>query len=316
MTLYPYRAKPHPHWTGGQYSLCRALFSLALAAALVGSLLAARGRVSPGLIGVEVAAVAAALCLAAGFHDRAAAVVLLAAGVTLLIPGLVRVQFATVVVAWLLAAHCLAPPAPYGSWAALGRTDPGGGWRLPLGLARAHQAAAVLGLLVGPFMRGRGAVAAAIAALALFAFDPGWVRRRGKSRKRETLFYDGTCGLCHGAVRFLLAEDRDGTRFRFATLQGEPFAAAIEPRIRAGLPDSLVLLTRHRRVLTRSRAVRHALMYLGGYWRIMGTAAGAVPRPILDVLYDVVARTRHALFRRPPAACPIVPRPLRKRFIE
>lgn len=326
MTPLPYWARPHPHWTGGQYSLCRALFSLALAAALVSSLLATRARVPPGLIGVEAAAVAAALCLAAGFHDRAAAVVLLAAGAALLVLGLLPARFVTVAVAWLLAAHCFAPPAPYGSWAALGRTDPGGGWRMPLGLARAHQAAAVLGLLVGPFMRGRGAVAASLAALALFAFDPGWVRRRGEGRRPETrrpekrrpetLFYDGTCGLCHGAVRFCLAEDRDGTAFRFATLQGERFAAAIEARSRAALPDSLVLLTRHRRILTRSRAVRHALMNLGGYWRILGTASGAVPRPILDALYDVVARTRHALFRRPPAACPIVPRPLRRRFIE
>jgi predicted DCC family thiol-disulfide oxidoreductase YuxK len=165
-------------------------------------------------------------------------------------------------------------------------------------------------------MRGRGAVAAALAALGLFAFDPGWVRRRGAGRKPETLFYDGTCGLCHGAVRFCLAEDRDGKGLRFATLQGEAFAAAIEAPGRAGLPDSLVLLTRHRRVLTRSRAVRHALMDLGGTWRILGTAAGAVPQPLLDVLYDLVARTRHALFRRPPAACPIVPPRLRGRFLD
>ena len=315
MASHPYWARPHPHWTGGQYSLCRALLGLALAAALLGSLLAARGRVSSGPVGLQGAAIAAALCLAAGFHDRAAALILLAAGTALLLLGLLPARFATVAAAWLVAAHALAPPAPYGSWAAIGRTDPDGGWRLPLGLARAHQAACVAGLLVGPFSRGRGSVAASVLALALFAFDPGWVRRRGAGRP-ETLFYDGTCGLCHGAVRFFLAEDRDGTGFRFATLQGERFAGAIEARRRAGLPDSLVLLTRHRRILTRSRAVRHALKGLGGFWRILGTASGAVPRPILDALYEVVARTRHALFRRPPGACPIVPRPLRGRFLD
>ena len=32
---------------------------------------------------------------------------------------------------WLLLAHAFLPPAPYGSWAARGRADPAGGWRMP-----------------------------------------------------------------------------------------------------------------------------------------------------------------------------------------
>src|SRR5439155_7799507 len=34
-------------------------------------------------------------------------------------------------VGWLLLAHACLPPAPYGSVAARGRIDPGGGWRMP-----------------------------------------------------------------------------------------------------------------------------------------------------------------------------------------
>src|SRR5437588_563445 len=37
-------------------------------------------------------------------------------------------------VGWLLLAHACLPPAPYGSWAARGRTDPGNGWRMPPGI--------------------------------------------------------------------------------------------------------------------------------------------------------------------------------------
>ena len=47
-------------------------------------------------------------------------------------------------VGWMLLAHLFVPSAPYGSWAARGRADPGNGWRLPpsdlprrLGRARA-----------------------------------------------------------------------------------------------------------------------------------------------------------------------------------
>src|SRR5579885_2416758 len=34
----------------------------------------------------------------------------------------------------------------------------------------------------------------------------------------ELIFYDGHCGLCHGFVKFALARDREGARFRFAPL--------------------------------------------------------------------------------------------------
>src|SRR5262249_54671520 len=34
-------------------------------------------------------------------------------------------------IGWMLLAHLFLPPAPYGSLAARGRVDPGGGWRMP-----------------------------------------------------------------------------------------------------------------------------------------------------------------------------------------
>src|SRR5262249_39123064 len=39
-------------------------------------------------------------------------------------------------VGWLLLAHACLPPAPYGSWAARGRADPGNGWQVPEGIFR------------------------------------------------------------------------------------------------------------------------------------------------------------------------------------
>src|SRR5262245_33788131 len=92
--------------------------------------------------------------------------------------------------------------------------------------------------------------------LHLFTFDPAWIPPV-TARVLETLFYDGQCGLCHRAVRFLLAEDcASGGVFRFASLGGETFRAALSEL--SGLSDSLVLLTEDGRTLTRSRAVFHA----------------------------------------------------------
>jgi hypothetical protein len=42
--------------------------------------------------------------------------------------------------------------------------------------------------------------------LHFFTFDPAWVKPFGA--ETEMIFYDGHCGLCHRAVRFVLAEDR------------------------------------------------------------------------------------------------------------
>ena len=149
----------------------------------------------------------------------------------------------------------------------------------------------------------------------LFTFDPGWVPGApAAGGAPETLFYDGTCGLCHRTVRFVLAEDPGGRAFRFAPLQGALFRSALDDGARAGLPDSLVVLTADGRVLTRSRAVRHLLSRLGGLWGVAARLAGVVPVPLGDAAYDLVARVRHRLFARPPEACPLLPARLRSRF--
>jgi predicted DCC family thiol-disulfide oxidoreductase YuxK len=149
--------------------------------------------------------------------------------------------------------------------------------------------------------------------LHLFTFDPGWVRPL-QARATETIFYDGGCGLCHRAVRFVLAEDRPGDTFRFAPLDSDLLRAGIPEQERAALPDSLAVLTAGGAVLTRSSAVRHIMQRLGGLWRLIGWLGGAVPVRVLDALYDGVARIRLRLFAAPDDICPILPPKLRQRF--
>jgi len=128
------------------------------------------------------------------------------------------------------------------------------------------------------------------------------------------VFYDGACGLCHRSVRFAIARDRDGRHFRFAALGGEAFRRLVPEALRAGLPDSIVVLTPGGALLTRSAAVIHILERIGGPWRLTGRLLTLVPRRIRDLGYDGVARVRHRLFRRPTDACPVTPRELRARF--
>ncbi len=130
------------------------------------------------------------------------------------------------------------------------------------------------------------------------------------------VFYDGGCGLCHRAVRFALAHDADGSRFRFASLDSEGFRRRVPPAARAGLPDSIVALTPDGTLLVRSAAVLHVLERVGGLWKVAGRLLALVPRGIRDAGYDGVARVRHLIFTRPTDACPVTPPELRARFEE
>lgn len=128
------------------------------------------------------------------------------------------------------------------------------------------------------------------------------------------LFYDGGCGLCHGAVLFVLKRDRAGG-FRFAPLQGETLKQVLPEEARAALPDSLVLRLPDGTVLTRSSAVAALLQRLGAGWPALGFLLRIIPRVLRDSGYDGVAKIRHRLFRKPEGACPLVPKELRDRFL-
>jgi predicted DCC family thiol-disulfide oxidoreductase YuxK len=130
----------------------------------------------------------------------------------------------------------------------------------------------------------------------------------------EYLFYDGHCGLCHRAVKFVLKHDRSGRAFRFAPLQGETFAARVPAERRAGLPDSIVVLTDDGSLLVRSAAFLHILRRLGGGWVAVASVLGVIPRGLRDFVYDLVARIRYRVFGRRDDVCPIVPPELRARF--
>jgi len=130
----------------------------------------------------------------------------------------------------------------------------------------------------------------------------------------ELLFYDGHCGLCHRAVKFVLRHDKAGNLFRFAPLQGSTFQSRVFPEQRAALPDSVVVLTSAGALLVRSDAFIHILRRIGGGWRLLAGAIDVIPRPLRDAVYDFIARVRYHVFGRRDELCPIVPPDLRARF--
>ncbi len=126
------------------------------------------------------------------------------------------------------------------------------------------------------------------------------------------MLYDGTCGLCHGAVKRLVRWDRDGSRFRFAPLGGETATRLLE---HAGpQPDSVLVVTPEGRVLSRMGAQRRLLTRLGGRFAPLAWLARLIPTWLGDRLYDAVARRRRRLAAPPDGACPLLPPDLARRF--
>ncbi|HKQ64911.1 MAG TPA: DCC1-like thiol-disulfide oxidoreductase family protein [Methylomirabilota bacterium] len=406
-------------WTGGQYSVVRAIFGAYLCVHLLhlvpwgaeifsregllpDSSLSPLTRLFPnvlalwdtpvGVTALLLAGAALSVLFAIGWWDRAAAfglwyiwACLFGRNPLISNPGLPFVG-------WLLLAHACVPSAPYGSVAAAGRVDPGGGWRMPPAIFGAAWIVMALGysysgytklvspswvdgtavryVLENPLARptplrdallalpdwalrlqtwGALSLELLVAPLALirrfrpwlwlaltgmhfglmalidfadlslgmlmlhlFTLDPAWISPRASAPER--LFYDGSCGLCHRAVRFVLAEDRTGTAFRVAPLGGDAFEREVPAGARAGLPDSLLIVRADGTRLVRSTAVLYVAERMGGLWRVLALVARVVPARLRDLAYDGVARVRHRLFTRPTAACPVLPVALRARF--
>lgn len=299
-------------WTGGQYSLFRAALAIGLCVQFTW-MLARQFNLLPALdIGLCV-------LFGIGLYHRIAALGLSCLGVGLLVHDPSLANLSSAAIGFLLLIHLCLPPRPYGSWAARGRVDLGGGWRMPAAIFAATWVAlaveySYLGYtkLVNPSRIHVADWLFGFVMLHLLAFDPGWIRPL--SAGTERLFYDGHCGLCQRSVRLILAEDATGSAFLFAPLQGETFAELVSPKEREALPLSLVVRTETGALLTRSAGVLHILRRLGGWWRILAGLLALLPRWVRDRLYDGVARIRHRIFARPAELCPLMPPHLRARF--
>ena len=315
-------------WTGGQYSIFRVLLGAYLfmhfvhLAPWAWELFSSDGMLpdarqsplfgvfanifrladTPGfVVAVVITAAAASLLFLAGVADKWAAFFLWLVLASLFGRNPLIANPSLPYVGWMLLAHLFIPSAPYGSWAARGRPDPGGDWRFPAAVFLAGWIVLALSysysgyskllspswvsgdavgyvlenplardyflrdfllwlppilvmlvtwgilyveLLFAPIVLFRRArpwmwsamlvvqfgfafllnfadLTIAMLLFHLFTFDPAWVRDR-KLPLQATLFYDGTCALCHGIVRLILAEDTEG-RIRLSPLQSEYF---------------------------------------------------------------------------------------------
>jgi predicted DCC family thiol-disulfide oxidoreductase YuxK len=139
-----------------------------------------------------------------------------------------------------------------------------------------------------------------------------------ESTSNPIVLYDGVCGLCNGAVQFLLKRDRHN-RLRFASLQSD-FAATLLKRHgvdHKDLDTVYVVLNSgeaNEALLAKSDAFLQLAKVIGGVWNI-ASCGKIIPRSIRNWLYDFVARHRYQVFGKYEAC--MLPDPRHKhKFIE
>jgi predicted DCC family thiol-disulfide oxidoreductase YuxK len=132
----------------------------------------------------------------------------------------------------------------------------------------------------------------------------------------RTLYFDGVCNFCNGAVRWLI--DRDPQRrLHFGSLQGETAAAlrARHPDFPRDL-DSVVFCevdADGERLFTKSDAVLRVVAEIARPWRWLVWARW-LPRPFRDWAYGRFAKHRYRMFGRL-EACPVPSVADRARFV-
>jgi predicted DCC family thiol-disulfide oxidoreductase YuxK len=135
---------------------------------------------------------------------------------------------------------------------------------------------------------------------------------------QHLILYDGVCGLCNSLVQFLLPRDRRRI-FDYASLQsntGQTWLARFNKQSAA--LDTVVVITDYLGsdpgLRSKADAALFVLHLLGQPWRSLALLR-VLPSALLNIGYDLVARSRYRVFGRYDAC--LLPRPeQRDRFID
>ena len=127
------------------------------------------------------------------------------------------------------------------------------------------------------------------------------------------VIFDGVCNLCEFSVNFIFEHDTAG-QFSFTPAQS-PLGASLLSHfgINTSRLDTVVLV-RGERAFTRSAAAIEIASGLDTPWNLLAIFK-AVPEPLRDMIYDLIAQNRYQLFGKK-EECMLPSEELRRRFLE
>jgi predicted DCC family thiol-disulfide oxidoreductase YuxK len=127
------------------------------------------------------------------------------------------------------------------------------------------------------------------------------------------VIFDGVCNLCEFSVNFIFEHDTAG-QFSYTPAQSLLGSSLLRHfGINTSRLDTVVLV-RGDRAFTRSAAAIEIASGLDMPWNLL-TVFKAVPEPLRDMLYDLIALNRYQLFGKK-EECMLPSEELRRRFLE
>ena len=121
----------------------------------------------------------------------------------------------------------------------------------------------------------------------------------------NVIYYDGDCGLCHLAVRFILRVDSKNN-FYFSPLSN----------LDINLKNiNSIILKRGNKVFYEGMAIIMIFENIDNNWNYLAKVLKLVPINLLDAAYRWVSRNRARVSVKKVSSCPIVPSYYQKRFI-
>ena len=128
----------------------------------------------------------------------------------------------------------------------------------------------------------------------------------------NVILFDGVCNLCNGLVRFIIKRDKE-RKFKFASLQSETGQQRLgQFGLEKNEFESFVLI-RDDKYYLKSTGVLKMLRELGGIWKLFYVFI-FIPRPLRDLLYDAIAKSRYKIFGKRDVC--MIPTPvLKERFL-
>ncbi|ANH81309.1 hypothetical protein A8C56_10225 [Niabella ginsenosidivorans] len=107
------------------------------------------------------------------------------------------------------------------------------------------------------------------------------------------ILFDGECNLCNRAVQFIVKRDKKAF-YRFASLQSS-VGRSLMQQYAIPLDYSSIVLIENGKAYLKSTAALRVARHLTGFWPLLSLFL-AIPRPIRNQVYDIVARNRYKWF--------------------
>ena len=126
------------------------------------------------------------------------------------------------------------------------------------------------------------------------------------------VLFDGVCNLCNGSVQFIIRHDPKET-FSFASLQSDTGQRVLGDLGLSPTDMNSFVYVRDGKAYRRSTAALMVAKDIGGFISLL-YAFMLVPRPLRDMVYDLIARYRYRWFGKRDS-CMVPTAALKSRFL-